>query len=72
MGKPTHTLVPLFSISFSFFFRQKADKPALKHKRQLTHLAGFPSSGEEISQPEDRTANLFLEIWVSLHHHLVV
>ena len=30
----------------------------------IPHLAIVPSSREEISH-----ANLFLEIWVSLHHH---
>ena len=36
---------------FSFLLRQKADMSTPKHRRQVHHLASFPSSREEISQP---------------------
>jgi len=60
------------SHAFSFFFRQKADRPAPKHMRQLTTWQILLSSGEGDFTAGSWTVNLFLEIWVSLHHHPVV
>ena len=59
---------------FIFFFisfislRQKADMPTPKHERQLTTWQVFYQV-ERRFHGRNQIANLFLEIWVSLHHH---
>ena len=42
-----------------------------KHMRQLSTLQVFVKQRGDFTVGS-RTANLFLESWVSLHHHLVV
>lgn len=69
------TLRNINNFSFSFLSRQKADRQANARSREaVDHLARFTSGKKEISQPGgNRTADLFLEIWVSsLHYHPVV
>jgi hypothetical protein len=62
----------VFFFKYIYFVIQKVDRPTPKDRRQLTTWQVFLSGREEIFIAENRTANLFLEIWVSLHHHPVV
>jgi hypothetical protein len=52
-------------------FETEDRQASAKAQEAIHQLASVPLGREEISQPGNRTVNLFLEIWVSLHHHLV-
>ena len=64
--------ITLQSLSlFLFFLRQKANMAASKHMRQLTIWQIYVQQRGYFTA-WNRTANLFLEIWESLTHYLVV
>ena len=55
-----------------FCFETKDRHASAKAQMVVDHLTSFMSSREEISQPGIKLPTSSLEIWVSLHHHLVV
>ena len=63
--------IVLFLLLLFFFWRQKADMPTSKHKRQLTTWQALYQVQRRFHSRE-LNANLFLESWVYLHHHPVV
>ena len=60
-----------YSFSFSWDKRSRG-RPAPKAREVVNHLASFLSCREEEFIIGNRTASLFLGIWVSLHHCPVV
>ena len=45
---------------------------SVKAQEAIDHLASFFVKKRKDVTTRNRTANLFLEIWVSLHHHPIV
>ena len=59
-------------VLFFFFLETKGRHANVKAHEAVDHLASFSIKQRGDFTAKNRTANLFFEIWVSLHPHPVV